>query len=92
MWSERLARNHFQMVVRASKGLSFLTNSRKFNDTDLRYRVTNMSTIPYIRVVVAHFKSSVGGVKETTPTADLKSAPTKGGLSLNFLETSNLCC
>ena len=67
MGSESLARNHFQVVVRASRGLYFLKVSRKFNDTDLRYRASNMITIPYIMLVGAHFKSAVGGVRESRP-------------------------
>ena len=66
MGSESLARNHFQVVVRASRGLYFLKVSRKFNDTDLRYRASNMITIPYIMLVGAHFKSAVGGVRESS--------------------------
>ena len=34
--------------------------SGKLNDTDLRYRASNMITIPYIMLVGAHFKSEVG--------------------------------
>ena len=68
MGSESLARNHyFQVVVRASRGLYFLKVSRKFNDTDLRYRASNMITIPYKMLVGAHFKSAVGGVRESSP-------------------------
>ena len=51
--------------------------SRKFNDTGLRYRASNMITIPYIMVVEApyimvveaHFKSAVGGDKESKSLA-----------------------
>ena len=67
MGSETLSRIHFQVVVRASRGLYFLKVSRKFNDTDLRYRASNMITIPYIMLVGAHFKSAVGGVRESSP-------------------------
>ena len=39
--------------------------SRIFNNTDLRYRASNMITIPYIMIVVgAHFKSAVVGFRE----------------------------
>ena len=65
--SESLARKHFQAVVRASRGLLFLKVSRKFNDTDLGYRASNMITIPYMMLVVAHLKSAVGGVRESSP-------------------------
>ena len=61
MGPESLARNHFSDVVRAIRGLLFLKVSRKFNDTGLRYGASNMITIPYIRLVGAHFKSAVGG-------------------------------
>ena len=67
MGSESLARNHFQAVVRASRGLLFLKVSRKFIDTDLGYHVSNMITIPYMILVGAHFKSAVGGVRESSP-------------------------
>ena len=67
MGSESLARNHFQAVVKASTGLSFLKVSRNFNDTDLGYRASNMMTIPYMMLVGAHLKSAVGGVRETSP-------------------------
>ena len=50
--------------MRAGK---FLKVSRKFNDTDLRDCATNMSTVPYIRIVGAYFKSAVGGVRESSP-------------------------
>ena len=53
--------------MRASKGLLFLEVSRKINYTDLRYRATNMNTKPYIMLVGAHFKSAVGGVRESSP-------------------------
>ena len=59
MESESLARIHFQVVVTACKGRYFLKVSRKFNNTDLIYRAKNMSTIFYIRVVGADFKSAV---------------------------------
>ena len=52
---------------RTSRKLYFLKDSRKFNDTDLRYRASDMITIPYIILVVAHFKSAVGGVRESSP-------------------------
>ena len=67
MGSESLARNHFQDVVRASRGLYFLKISRKFNDTDLKYRASNMIIILYIILVGAHFKSAVGCVRESSP-------------------------
>ena len=67
MGSESLDRNHFQAAVRASRGLYFLKVSRKLNDTDLGYRASNMITIPYMRLVGAHFKSAVGGVRESSP-------------------------
>ena len=67
MGSESLARNHFQAVVKASMGLKFLKVSRKFNDTDLGYRASNMITIPYMMLVGAHLKSAVGGVRESSP-------------------------
>ena len=67
MGSDSIALNHFKAVVKASRGLSFLKVSRKFNDTDLRYRASNMITIPYIMLVGAHFKSAVGGVRESSP-------------------------
>ena len=67
MGSESLARNHFQTVVRARRGLLFLKVSRKFNDTDLGYRASNMITIPYMMLVGAHLKSAVGGVRESSP-------------------------
>ena len=66
MRSVSLARDDFQAVVRASKGLYFLKVSRKFNDTALRYRATNMITIAHIRAVGAHFKTAVGGVRESS--------------------------
>ena len=62
-----VARNHFQAAVRAGRGLYFLKVSRKFNDRDLRYRGSNMITIPYIMLVGAHFKSAVGGIRESSP-------------------------
>ena len=64
MESESLSRNYFQAFVRVSRGLLFLKVSRKFNDAGLRYRASNMITIPYLILVVAHFKSAVGGVRE----------------------------
>ena len=67
MGSESLARYHFQTVVRARRGLLFLKVSRKFNDTDLGYRASNMITIPYMMLVGAHLKSAVGGVRESSP-------------------------
>ena len=67
MGSESLARNHFQAVVRASRGLYFLKVSRKFNNTDLGYRGSNMITIPYMMLVGAHFKSAVGAVRDSSP-------------------------
>ena len=67
MESQSLALNHFQAVVKASRGLSFLKVSRKLNDTDLRYRTSNVITIPYIMLEGAHFKSAVGGVRESSP-------------------------
>ena len=67
MESESLARTHVQVVVRTSKGLKFLKVSRKFHDTNLRYRATNMSTVPYIRVVGAYLKSAVCMVRESSP-------------------------
>ena len=67
MGSGSLVRNHFQAVVRASSGLLFLKVSRKFNDTDLGYRASNMITIPYMMLVGAHLKSAVGGVRESSP-------------------------
>ena len=67
MGSESLARNQFEAVVRASRGLKFLKVSRKFNDTDLGYRASNMMTILYMMLVGAHFKSAVGGVRESSP-------------------------
>ena len=66
MGSESRVRNHFEAVGRASRDLFLLKVSRKLNDTGLRYRVTNMSTIAYKRVVGAHFKSAVGGVRESS--------------------------
>ena len=66
MVSESVACNHFLAVVRASIGLLFLKVSRKFNDTDLRYRASNIITIHYIIIVGAHFKSAVGGVRESS--------------------------
>ena len=53
--------------MRASSGLQFLKVSRKFNDTDLGYRTSNMITLPYMMLVGAHFKSAVGGVSESSP-------------------------
>ena len=41
--------------------------SRKLNDTDMRYRASNMITITYIMLVRAHFESEVGGVRESSP-------------------------
>ena len=67
MGSERLARNHFQAIMRARRGLSFLKVSRYINDTDLGYRASNMITIPYMMLVGAHFKSAVGEVRESSP-------------------------
>ena len=67
MGSESLAHNHFQAVVRARRGLLFLKVSRKFNDTGLVYRASNMITIPYMMLEGAHFKSAVGGVRESSP-------------------------
>ena len=67
MGSDSLARNHFQAVVRASRGLLFLKVSGKCNDTDLEYRASNMIAIPYMMLVGAHFKSVVGGVRESSP-------------------------
>ena len=65
--SESSARNHFLDVVRGNTGLKFLKVSRKFNDTDLRYRASNINTMQYIMLVGAHFKSAVGWVRETSP-------------------------
>ena len=67
MRSESLARNHFQAVVRGLRGLLFLKVSRIFNDTDLRYRASNMITIPYIMLTGAYFKSAVDEVTESSP-------------------------
>ena len=39
--------------------------SRKFNDTSLRYRASDMITVPYIMLIGAHFKSAVGGVRQS---------------------------
>ena len=50
--------------MRASRGLLFVKVSRKFNDTDMRYRATNMITIMLVR---AHFESAVGGVRDSSP-------------------------
>ena len=52
--------------MRASRGLLFLKVSRKFNDTDLGYRASNMITIPYMMLVEKHFKSAVGVVRESS--------------------------
>ena len=65
--SESLARNHFQAVVRARRGLLFLKVSRKFNDTDLGYRASNMITLPYISVEGGNFKSEIDGVRVPSP-------------------------
>ena len=67
MGSERLARNLFQAVVRASRGRKFLRVSRKLNNTELRYRARNMNITAHIMVVRAHFKSAEVGVRETGP-------------------------
>ena len=66
MGLESLDRLLFQAVVRSSRGLYFLEVSRKFNGTGLRYRESNMITIPYLMLVGAHFKSAVGGVRESS--------------------------
>ena len=67
MGSQSLARNLVQAVVKTSRGFQFLNVSRKFNDKDLRYRASDMITIPYIILVGAHFKSAVGGFRESSP-------------------------
>ena len=41
--------------------------NKKFNDNDLGYRSSNMITITYMMLVGAHFKSAVGGVRESSP-------------------------
>ena len=41
--------------------------SRKFNDTGLGYPTSNMITLLYMILVGAHFKSAVGGVRESSP-------------------------
>ena len=38
---------------------------KKINYIALKYRASNMITIPYIMQVGAHFKSAVGGVRES---------------------------
>ena len=65
---------HFKSAVggvRESSPYSFsgcgLKVSRKFNDTDLGYRASNMITIPYMMLVGAHFKSAADGVRESNP-------------------------
>ena len=67
MGSDSLARNHFQAVVRDSRGLLFLKVSKKCNDADWGYRASNMITIPYMMLVGAHFKSVVGGIRDSIP-------------------------
>ena len=57
----------FSGCLRAGRGLQFLIISRKFIDTDLRYRASNMITIPYIMQIGAHFKSAAGEVRESIP-------------------------
>ena len=81
-----LARNHFQAVVRAFRGLYFLNVSRIFNDTGLRYRALNMITIPYIMLVGGHFKSEVGGLENLARFRFQAVVMSSRGLS--FLEVS----
>ena len=61
MKSECPTRNLFQVVVRATTGLHFRKVTRKLNDTDLRYRATNIRSIAFIGVSGAFFKSAVVG-------------------------------
>ena len=53
--------------MRAGRTLYFLKVLRKFNDTDLGYRASNMITIPYMMLVGAHLKSAEGGVRVSSP-------------------------
>ena len=49
------------------RGLVEAFISRKFNDIGLRYRASNMITIPYISVEGGRFKSEIGEVRVSSP-------------------------
>ena len=67
MGSESLVRNYFQVVVRAAIGLYVWKVSRILNNRGMRYRATNMSTLAYMGVAGALFKSAVFGVRKSSP-------------------------